>query len=139
MPDQALASKARLRTLLIELFSEDELDTLCQDLEGDYETVPGKGKGKEGRAREIVTYFRSSRSADRCRRLVPSAAPESVSRAGWVAQQLVGRNPTTLNCPNGYGRLAARGWSYWRLSRCGREHMEACWRPQRQPQLLVRR
>jgi hypothetical protein len=57
MPDQAVALQTQLRTLLNDYFKEDELDTLCQDLQGDYETVPGKGKGKESRAREIVTYF----------------------------------------------------------------------------------
>ena len=30
---------------------------MCVDLQGDYETVPGKGRGKEVRAREIVTHF----------------------------------------------------------------------------------
>ena len=51
MPDQAVALQTRLRTLLNDYFKEDELDTLCQDLQGDYETVPGKDKGKESRAR----------------------------------------------------------------------------------------
>ena len=57
MPDQAVALQTQLRELLIDYFSEDELDTMCVDLQGDYETVPGKGKGKESRAREIVTHF----------------------------------------------------------------------------------
>ncbi len=50
-------AQTTLRALLVEYFTEDELDTLCVDLQGDYETVPGKGKGKEVRAREIVTHF----------------------------------------------------------------------------------
>ena len=50
-------AQTTLRALLVEHFTEDELDTLCVDLQGDYETVPGKGRGKEARAREIVTHF----------------------------------------------------------------------------------
>jgi hypothetical protein len=57
MPGQALVLLRQFRALLIDYFTEDELDTLCLDLQGDYETVPGKGKGKEVRAREIVAHF----------------------------------------------------------------------------------
>ena len=57
MPDQAVVLQTQLRELLIEHFSEGELDTMCVDLLGDHEIVPGKGEGKEVRAREIVTYF----------------------------------------------------------------------------------
>jgi hypothetical protein len=57
MPDRASVLQTQFRALLIDHFTEDELDTLCVDLQGDYETVPGKGKGKEGRVREIVTHF----------------------------------------------------------------------------------
>lgn len=50
-------SRTRLRKALAEYFSLDELDTLCSDLGVDYESVPGYGRDKETRVREIVTYF----------------------------------------------------------------------------------
>lgn len=57
MPQLTPDSRTRLRKALAEHFSLDELDTLCTDLGVDYESVPGYGRDKETRVREIVTYF----------------------------------------------------------------------------------
>lgn len=46
---------ARLRQILLDLFNEDELRTLCFDMALDYEMLPGQGKG--GKARELVAYL----------------------------------------------------------------------------------
>lgn len=46
---------ARLRQILTERFSEDELRTLCFDLGVDYEVLPAEGKA--GKARELVSYL----------------------------------------------------------------------------------
>jgi hypothetical protein len=45
----------RLRQLLVERYSEDELRTLCHDLGVDVEVLGGHGKA--GRARELVAYL----------------------------------------------------------------------------------
>jgi AAA+ ATPase superfamily predicted ATPase len=45
----------RLRQILNVSFGEGELNTLCFDLGVDYESLPGKGKA--GKARELVTYL----------------------------------------------------------------------------------
>ncbi len=45
----------RLRQMLVERFSEDELRTLCHDLGVDFEVLGGHGKA--GRARELVAYL----------------------------------------------------------------------------------
>lgn len=46
---------ARLRKILLDRFSDDELHTLCFDLGLDYEYLPGVGKG--GKARELIKYL----------------------------------------------------------------------------------
>lgn len=45
----------RLRQILTQRFSDDELRTLCFDLGLDYDLLPGEGKG--GRARELLRYL----------------------------------------------------------------------------------
>ncbi len=44
----------KLRKLIDRYFDEEELKTLCFDLNVDYDGLPAKGKG--GKARELVTY-----------------------------------------------------------------------------------
>ena len=59
MADEAkkLAAKrlSKLRQRLISCFSEEELHDLCFELGLEYESLPGKGKA--GKAREVVEYF----------------------------------------------------------------------------------
>lgn len=50
-------SRTGLRQTLVEYFGLDELDTLCYDLGVDPDIVPGRGRDKGTRVREIVTYF----------------------------------------------------------------------------------
>ncbi len=45
---------ADLRRMLVERFNLEELRTLCQDLQIDYDSLPGEGK--EAKARELVAY-----------------------------------------------------------------------------------
>lgn len=56
-------SREKLRMLLVERFNEDEIRTLCFDLEIDYEVLPGIGKA--GKVRELVLYcIRHNRFSD---------------------------------------------------------------------------
>jgi hypothetical protein len=79
LPEETVAStseslRSRLRQGLSDLFSEEELRTLCFDLGVDYENLPGSGK--IGKAREIVAYFERRSSIPQlitqCRRLRPN-------------------------------------------------------------------
>ncbi len=46
---------SRLRRGLIEYFNEDELESLCFDLQVDHESLPGETKA--GKARELIRYL----------------------------------------------------------------------------------
>lgn len=50
---------SRLRQTLVEYFSEEELRTLCDDLDVDYESLPSVGKADK--ARELIAYFQRRR------------------------------------------------------------------------------
>ncbi len=45
----------RLRQILLDRFNEEELRTLCFDMALDYDMLPGRGK--EGKARELLAYL----------------------------------------------------------------------------------
>ena len=65
------ADLGQLRRLLVQHFSPDDLDSLCQDLDVDYDVVPGEGT--DAKARELITFMqRRGRLAD----LVDSAQRE---------------------------------------------------------------
>jgi hypothetical protein len=74
MPDQS--TLIRLRRVLTETFSENELRTLCFDLGMDYEGLPGTGK--EGKVREFVAHVNRRQAiaelVDIVRRLRPDIA-----------------------------------------------------------------
>ncbi len=53
---QSLSAHNRLRQLIFDLFDEDELRSLCFDLDVNYDGLPGRGT--EAKARELVLYMR---------------------------------------------------------------------------------
>ncbi len=63
---------------LVENFSEEELRTLCFDMEVDYENLPAQGKA--GKARELIIYLkrlgRTAELIERCRELRPKISWE---------------------------------------------------------------
>jgi formylglycine-generating enzyme required for sulfatase activity len=65
--------RAKLRELITACFDEEELRTLCFDLEVDYDDL--RGEGRAGKARELVVYFerrgRISELVAYCRRVRP--------------------------------------------------------------------
>ena len=67
---------ADLRRKLVDHFNDEELRTLCFDLEADYENLPAQGK--EGKARELIAYLqRQGRLSDlmaACRQARPKVA-----------------------------------------------------------------
>jgi len=50
-----LAYRTQLRQVIEQSFDEEELRTLCFDLNVDYDTLPGRGKA--AKARELISYF----------------------------------------------------------------------------------
>jgi formylglycine-generating enzyme required for sulfatase activity len=66
--------RAKLRELITACFDEEELRTLCFDLEADYDDL--RGEGRAGKARELVAYFerreRISELVAYCRRVRPN-------------------------------------------------------------------
>jgi formylglycine-generating enzyme required for sulfatase activity len=66
--------RAKLRELITACFDEEELRTLCFDLEVDYDDL--RGEGRAGKARELVAYFerrgRISELVAYCRRARPN-------------------------------------------------------------------
>ena len=79
MPERDLSE---LRKRISAAFNEEELRTLCLDLEVDYEDLPTQGKA--GKVRELVAYFDRIASMDELtgelRRLRPKAPwPETVA------------------------------------------------------------
>lgn len=96
---QPLVAAARPESILVELrqnvaryFEDEELRTLCFDLEVDYASLPSEGK--EAKARELVAYLdRRGRIADligKCAQLRPNIAwPEpgdsaAAARISWA-------------------------------------------------------
>ena len=73
---------SEFRQILIECFNDDELRTLCFDLGVDYEILGGEGK--EGKARELVGYFKRRMRLDEleryCRQKRPNAAWPELDR-----------------------------------------------------------
>ena len=55
--DPELELRTQLRDLLVQVFKQDELHSLCWELLGDHEIVPGQNADKPTQAREIVDYF----------------------------------------------------------------------------------
>ena len=70
LPDIELLT--RLRDLLVQAFRQDELHTLCWELLGDPEVVPGQDADKNTQAREIVDYF--SKRQDLARLIIAARA-----------------------------------------------------------------
>lgn len=66
--------RAKLRELIIACFDEEELRTLCFDLNVNYDDL--RGEGRAGKARELVAYFERRRRISElvmyCRRVRPS-------------------------------------------------------------------
>jgi hypothetical protein len=57
------ADLGQLRRLLVQHFSPDDLDSLCQDLDVDYDVLPGEGT--DAKARELIAFMhRRDRLAD---------------------------------------------------------------------------
>ncbi len=82
-------SRAVLRQLLTDFFSDSELRTLCFDLNIDYESLPGMGKADK--AREVVVYAKHhgllSVLVVECRRLRPHVAWPDVSQVSPLGQK----------------------------------------------------
>jgi len=78
----------KLRQDLTDHFNESELRDLCFDLDVDYESLPGEGKGDK--ARELVAYFerrgRTCELADLVKRLRPHVSEEG--KPGAVREDL---------------------------------------------------
>jgi hypothetical protein len=55
MRDPNTSDAGELRRLIVQHFSDDALRSLCQDLDVDYEQLPGQGK--EAKARELIVYL----------------------------------------------------------------------------------
>lgn len=72
--------KSQLREMLTLYFNEGELRDICLELDVDYETLPGKGKGNK--ARELVLYLdrrgRLSEMVEKCQRLRPHVSWASI-------------------------------------------------------------
>ncbi len=78
---------ARLRQILADYFSQDELRTLCFEIGVDYEDLPGDGKGSK--ARELVIYLeRQERIPELiaiCRTLRPNAFREDTPESSQAS------------------------------------------------------
>jgi len=72
-----------LRNVLIQRFSEEELRTLCQDLNVDYESLSAIGKA--GKARELVEYMRRRERISDLRDYIAETRSDIVDRLGAVA------------------------------------------------------
>jgi hypothetical protein len=70
---EQVIDRVKLRERIISCFDEEELRTLCFDLEVDYDDL--RGEGRAGKARELVVYFerrgRISELVAYCRRVRP--------------------------------------------------------------------
>mgnify|MGYP006289021193 CR=1 FL=1 len=72
-------SLSRLRKILTERFSDDELRTLSFDLGLDYDLLPGEGKG--GRARELISYIDRRERLDELIEVGQALRPDAPWRA----------------------------------------------------------
>lgn len=90
---------SRLRQNLADHFSDEELRSLCFDLDVDYERLPGQGK--DGKGRELIAFMRRTDQLPaliaECRRQRPNVSwdytPES------LAQPPVAPSPTPTFSP----------------------------------------
>lgn len=85
-----------LRLKLTQYFSDDELRTLCVDLEVDYESLPGQGK--EGKARELIAHLQR-------RDLLPgliAKCGQQRPNVSWDDAPEVSPPMPLLNIPSGY-------------------------------------
>jgi predicted ATPase len=80
--------RPRLRQGLVDCFNEEELHTLCFDMELDYESLPAQGKA--GKAREIVAYFERTNSISRLVEWCRCSRPNGPW--GGMPEQLLGAN-----------------------------------------------
>lgn len=64
----------RLRQILLDRFDEEELRTLCFDLALDYDMLPGRGK--EGKARELLAYLERRNRLPELIELLQRARPD---------------------------------------------------------------
>lgn len=64
----------RLREMLVDRFSEEELRTLCFDMALDYDMLPGQGKG--GKARELIAYLERRQRIDELIETVQRLRPD---------------------------------------------------------------
>jgi hypothetical protein len=111
-------SRARFRQYLLNHFSEEEVKTLCFDLEIDYDDLPGQGR--TGKVRELLGHLeRVGRIPDLiklCQQLRPHIRWE-VSR---VSRQI--NAPSSGDCDDEYSRLShpqqENGEIYDKKSRC---------------------
>lgn len=80
---------AELRQNLVDYLNEEELRTLCFDLDVDYENLPAQGKA--GKVRELISYLRRagrvSELVEQCRKLRPDVS--------WGDAPQVNRNSFT--------------------------------------------
>lgn len=81
---QSLPAHSRLRQLIFELFNEDELRSLCSDLDVHYDGLPGRGT--EAKAHDLVHYMRRRQRLaellEVCRQLRPKADwPEEIAES----------------------------------------------------------
>ncbi|HWQ13691.1 MAG TPA: hypothetical protein VNL77_12880 [Roseiflexaceae bacterium] len=106
MPEQQHRDRlTALHRLLSERLSEEELRTLCFDLQVDYEDLPGKGKA--GKARELLLYLTRRRRIAELRtygrRMRPDlpwrAAPRRSSRAAPTAPAAAPAVPARAETP----------------------------------------
>lgn len=82
--------RVKLRQILTDRFSEEELRTVCFDLGLDYDDLPAQGKA--GKARELVAYSeRSGHIAeliDHCQKLRPNASLKDTPGAAVDATKI---------------------------------------------------
>jgi hypothetical protein len=64
----------KLRKILAERFSEDELRTFCFDLNVDYEDLPGEGKA--AKARELLALYERHHRVDELIQLGQQTRPD---------------------------------------------------------------
>ena len=65
--------QTRLRNILVDRFSLDELRTLCFDMALDYDMLPGQGK--EAKARELITFMNRRNRLDELVQSINDARP----------------------------------------------------------------
>lgn len=74
-----MTTRAVFREQLVALFSIEELETLCHDLEVDPETIPGREKGKAYFADQLIRYFETRERIPELQSALQRARP----KANW--------------------------------------------------------